>query len=124
MVVVRRVAPRYAGDGWSLRVDASGRIRVVFFGPTTTEALMKCLEALSSVVRDQVELIVDIRELVGHNTDSRELWKIWLANHKSQVRSVTVVVERAMALHRMVTTVVGLAVGIRIHVVDELPTQG
>ncbi len=121
MVVEGRIPPRYAGEGWSLRVDALGRIQVVFVGPTITEALVRCLNALSSVMRDRAEVIVDIRDLVGHNTDSRDLWRGWLAKHKTQLRSLTVVVKRAMALHRMVTVAVGLAVGIRIHVVDEMP---
>lgn len=121
MVAEGRVPPRFAGEGWSLRVDALGRIQLAFVGPTKTDAMVACLDALSSVMRDRTDLIIDIRELDGHNIDTRDLWKGWLSKHKRQVRSVVVVLKRAMALHRMVTAAVGLAVGIRIEVAEEVP---
>lgn len=104
-----------------MRVDALGRIQLAFIGPTKTEALVACLAALSSVMHDRADVIIDIRELVGHNIETRDLWKGWLSKHKSQVRSLIVVLQRAMALHRMVTAAVGLAVGIRIQVTEEVP---
>lgn len=119
--MVVRVPPRYEGEGWSLRVDALGRILLTFVGPTKTEAMAACLEALSSVMRDRAELVIDIRQLNGHNIDTRDQWKVWLKQHKRQIRSVVVVLQRAMALHRMVTAAVGLAVGIRIEVTEEVP---
>ena len=121
MVVEGKIPPRYTGDGWSLRIDALGRIQLAFIGPTRTDAMVRCLDALSSVMHDRAELIVDIRELAGHNIDTRELWKAWFGRHKSQVRKVIVVMKRAMVLHRMVTAAVGLAVGIRIDVAEEIP---
>lgn len=119
--MVVRVPPRFVGEGWSLRVDALGRVQLTFIGPTKTDAMVACLEALSSVMRDRTDLIIDIRELNGHNIDTRDLWKVWLGKHKRQIRSVVVVLQRAMALHRMVTAAVGLAVGIRIEVAEEVP---
>lgn len=113
--------PRYAGEGWSLRVDALGRVQLTFVGATRTEAMIACLEALSGVMQDRIDLIVDIRELDGHNIATRDLWKVWLRKHKHQVRSVVVVLKRAMVLHRMVTAAVGLAAGIRIDVAERIP---
>jgi hypothetical protein len=72
-------------------------------------------------MHDRADLVIDIRELNGHNSETRDLWKVWLGKHKRQVRSVVVVLQRAMALHRMVTAAVGLAVGIRIEVAEEVP---
>lgn len=121
MVVEGRVPSRYSGEGWSLRVDALGRVQLAFVGPTKTEAMVACLAALSSVMRERTDLIIDIRELNGHNVETRDLWKVWLSKHKRQVRSIVVVLQRAMALHRMVTAAVGLAVGIRIEVTEQVP---
>jgi hypothetical protein len=121
MVAEGKVLPRYSGEGWSLRLDALGRIQLTFVGPTKTDAMVACLDALSSVMRERTDLIIDIRELDGHNIDTRDLWKVWLSKHKRDVRSVIVVLKRAMALHRMVTAAVGLAVGIRIEVTEQVP---
>lgn len=121
MLVEGKIPPRHTGEGWSLRIDALGRIQLAFVGPTKTQAMVQCLEALSSVMHDRAELIIDIRELNGHNIDTRELWKTWFGRHKSQIRKVLVVMKRAMVLHRMVTAAVGLAVGIRIEVAEEIP---
>lgn len=83
--------------------------------------MVACLEALSAVMRERTDVIIDIRELDGHNIATRDLWKAWLRQHKHQVRSVVVVLKHAMVLHRMVTAAVGLAAGIRIEVTEQIP---
>jgi hypothetical protein len=122
MLMVEGAAlPTATGLGWSLKNDGRGRIYLSFFGPTATDALVECLKALTTMMHDDVQLIVDLRELDGHNVESRPLWRDWLTRHKAQLSNVVVVVKRAMVMYRMVTTAVGLAAGVRIHVVEHLP---
>lgn len=122
MLMVEGAAlPTATGLGWSLKNDGRGRIYLSFFGPTATDALAECLKALTTMMHDDVQLIVDLRELDGHNVESRPLWRDWLTRHKAQLSNVVVVVKRAMVMYRMVTTAVGLAAGVRIHVVEHLP---
>lgn len=121
LTVEGAASPTVAGLGWSLKSDERGRVYLSFFGPTATEALVECFKALSEMMHDDVQLVVDIRELDGHNVESRQLWRDWLAQHKAQLRNVVVVVKRAMVMYRMVIAAVGLAAGVRIHVVEHLP---
>jgi hypothetical protein len=92
---------------------------VRYWGATSTAALVASLEDLERVMpRERTTLVVDVRELVGHNPDSRHLWQDFMASHKASLEAVYVIVPRAWAIHRMVATVMGLAVGIRMRLVE------
>lgn len=94
-------------------------ILIRYWGPTSSEALTASLDELGAAMpKVRTTLVVDLRELVGHNPDSRHLWQAFLAEHKPMLETVYVIVPRAWAIHRMVASVMGLAVGMRLRLIE------
>jgi hypothetical protein len=94
-------------------------VRIRYWGPTPTDALTASLAELNNAMpKAPTTLVIDIRELVGLNPDSRELWQTFLANHKRNLEAVYLVVPHAWAIHRMIASVMGLAVGLRLRLVE------
>jgi hypothetical protein len=94
-------------------------ILIRYWGTTSSEALTASLDELATAMpKVPTTLVVDVRELVGHNPDSRQLWQAFLAEHRPKLETVYVIVPRAWAIHRMVASVMGLAVGMRLRLIE------
>ena len=94
-------------------------VLIRYWGPNPTEALTASLQELERVMPNaRTTLVVDVRDVVGHNPDSRHLWQEFMARHKRNLVAVYLIVPRAWAIHRMVATVMGLAVGIPMRLVE------
>jgi hypothetical protein len=114
-----------AGAGkpsWRIaKVAATDTIWLNFVGPTRTQEVPEFLKALDEMMPDEdARLVFDLRELEGHNPDTKEPIKNWLRENKSRIATVTVLVPKAGAILKMVTAVIGLATGIKIHIRDDL----
>jgi hypothetical protein len=115
---------RAGGDkpSWRIaKVAATGTIWLRFVGPTRTEEVPDFINALDEMMPDEdANLVFDLRELDGHNPDTKEPIKTWLRENKARIAMVTVIVPKAGAILKMVTAVIGLATGIKIHIRDDL----
>ncbi len=105
---------------WQITPQPSQNTLLIrYWGPTPTDALGASLDELERAMpKVPTTLVVDVRELEGHNPDSRHLWQAFLAKYKANLVAVYVVVPSAWAIHRMVASVMGLAVGIRLRLVE------
>lgn len=114
---VRRERP-----SWSItKSAATGTIVIRFVGPTRTWEVPEFLSAIADMMPDEdANLIFDLRELVGHNPDTKQPVKKWLIEHKSRIGQITVVVPKSAAILKMAAAVIGLASGLRIKVRDDL----
>jgi hypothetical protein len=115
---------RAGGDkpSWRIaKVAATGTIWLRFVGPTRTEEVPDFLKALDEMMPDEdANVVFDLRELEGHNPDTKDPIKNWLRENKPRIAAVTVLVPRAGAILKMVTAVIGLATGIKIHIRDDM----
>jgi hypothetical protein len=115
---------RAGGDkpSWRIaKVAATGTIWLRFVGPTRTEEVSEFMTALDEMMPDEdANVVFDLRELDGHNPDTKEPIKTWLRENKARISTVTVIVPKAGAILKMVTAVIGLATGIKIHIRDDL----
>jgi hypothetical protein len=101
-------------------MPATGAILVRFVGPTLSHEIPEFLAAIDQVMPEKnAVLLFDLRELVGHNPDTKEPIRNWLIRNRSRISSLTVQVPKAAAIIKMVVAAIGLAVGIRIRVEDE-----
>jgi len=64
-------------------------------------------------------LIFDLRELEGHNLDTRAPIQRWLSDNRSRIAQVTVLVKKAATIIKMATSVVSLATGLKIEIRDD-----
>ena len=114
--------PNSFPNGRSYRVSrstATGRIIISFRGPTPTEEVPLFLDEISELMPDSdADLIWDLRELEGHNHETKDPIRKWLKAHKARIRSVRVVIPRANSLIKMVTAAMGLAVGMDLRIVE------
>jgi hypothetical protein len=115
---------RAGGDkpSWRIaKVAATGTIWLRFVGPTRTEEVSHFMNALNEMMPDEdANVVFDLRELEGHNPDTKEPIKTWLRENKARISTVTVIVPKAGAILKMVTAVIGLATGIKIQIRDDL----
>ena len=115
---------RAGGDkpSWRIaKVAATGTIWLRFVGPTRTEEVPAFINALDEMMPDEdANVVFDLRELDGHNPDTKEPIKTWLRENKPRISTVTVIVPKAGAILKMVTAVIGLATGIKIHIRDDV----
>lgn len=107
---------------WTLTTGAaSGSLILRFVGPTATREIPDFLAALSqNLPPHSAHLIVDLRELEGHNLDTRAPIQRWLIEHRSRIAQVTVLVKKAATIIKMATSVVALATGMKIEIRDDL----
>ena len=114
---------RAGGDkpSWRIaKVAATGTIWLRFVGPTRTEEVPDFLKALDEMMPDEdANVVFDLRELDGHNPNTKDPIKNWLRENKHRISAVTVLVPRAGAILKMVTAVIGLATGVKIHIRDD-----
>ena len=100
---------------------ASGTIWLRFVGPTRTEECAEFLSALSEMMPAEDAVVVfDLRQLVGHNPDTKEPIKAWLRDNKGRLASVTVLVPKSSTIIKMVTAVISLATGVKIRIRDDM----
>jgi hypothetical protein len=116
--------PRRQGapPSWTLIKGAvTGTVVLRFVGPTSTEEIPEFLAALSKQLPErEAHVIFDLRELEGHNLDTRAPVQRWLREHKSRIARLTVVLQKAATIVKMAATVVGLASGVRIEIRDDI----
>ncbi|MCU0685853.1 MAG: hypothetical protein MUF34_27030 [Polyangiaceae bacterium] len=111
---------------WQITPQPSRNAMLIrYWGPNPTEALIASVEELERAMpKVRTKLVVDVREVIGHNPASRQIWQDFLLAHKARVELVYLIAPRAATIHRMVASVLGLAVGIRLRLVetpDEIP---
>ncbi|MEP7049101.1 MAG: hypothetical protein ABJB12_02060 [Pseudomonadota bacterium] len=103
------------------KVAATGTIWLRFVGPTLTREVPDFLKALDEMMPEEdANVVFDLRELDGHNPETKDPIKTWLRENKPRLATVTVLVPKASAILKMVTAVIGLATGIKIHIRDDL----
>jgi DNA-binding transcriptional LysR family regulator len=126
---VRRQSGAVAHPGapsWTLNKGAaSGTLVLRFVGPTATHEIPGFLAALDKLMPQRdAHVIFDLRELVGHNLDTRAPIQRWLLDNRPRLAQVTVVVNKAATIIKMASSVVGMATGIKLVVRDDLETDG
>ncbi len=115
------VGPRGDKPSWTItKMAASGTIWLRFVGPTRTYEVPDFLSALDEMMPDEeANLVFDLRELEGHNPDTKEPIKTWLRDNKARIANVTMLVPKAGTILKMVAAVIALAVGIKIRIREE-----
>lgn len=99
---------------------ASGTIWLRFVGPTRTSEISEFLEALTAMMpAEDASIVFDLRELEGHNPDTKEPIKAWLLANKPRIAQVTVIVPKSGAILKMVTAVIALATGVKIRIREQ-----
>jgi hypothetical protein len=119
---IERTARAHGAPSWTLSTGAaSGSIILRFVGPTATREIPEFLAALSqNMPAHDAHLIFDLRELQGHNLETRAPIQRWLSENRGRIAQVTVLVKRAATILKMATSVVALATGMKIEIRDEL----
>jgi hypothetical protein len=107
---------------WTItKVASTGVIVLRFVGPTRTWEVPEFLSALTEMMPDEnANIIFDLRDLDGHNPDTKQPIKQWLSSHKPRIANLTVVVRRYATILKVATAVIGLATGIKIKIRDDL----
>ena len=107
---------------WKLtKIASTGTLVIRFVGPTRTHEIPEFLAALSEAMGgDRVSVVFDLRELHGHNPNTKEPTKRWLMAHKHRLDEITVVVPKSATILKLVTAVMSLATGVKIKVRDDL----
>lgn len=114
---------RDRGDrpSWGItKVASTGTIWLRFVGPTRSEETADFINALSEMMpAEDANIVFDLRQLVGHNPDTKEPIKAWLLQNKPRIAQITVIVPKSGAILKMVTAVIALATGVKIHIRDD-----
>ena len=92
-----------------------------FVGPTRSWEIPDFFAALNEMMpAKDAQVIFDLRELDGHNPDTKAPSKRWLMENKSRIGQVTMVVPRAATILKIVIGVLSLASGVKMKVRDDL----
>lgn len=114
-------APRDRASWTITKSAATGTIVLRFVGPTQSSEIHEFFVALTEMMpAENAQVIFDLRELEGHNPDTKALSKKWLMENKARIGQITIVVRRAATLLKIVTGVLGLASGVKMKVRDDL----
>jgi hypothetical protein len=107
---------------WAItKSAATGTIVLRFVGPTRTSEIPEFFAALDEMMpSDNADVIFDLRELDGHNPDTKAPSKRWLMENKARIAQVTMVVPRAATILKIVVGVLSLASGVKLRVRDDL----
>jgi len=107
---------------WAItKSAATGTIVLRFVGPTRSWEIPEFFAALNEMMpAEDAQVIFDLRELHGHNPDTKAPSKKWLMENKSRIAQVTIVVPRAATLLKIVAGVLSLASGVKMRVRDDL----
>lgn len=99
----------------------NGTIWAKFVGPTPTNEVRAFIDALTvSLPASHARVVFDLRELNGYNPETKQPIKSWLLEHKLTLEEVTVIIPKSGIWLRMVTAAIGLAVGVKIRIRDDL----
>lgn len=115
------MVPSKVADGYRITTKATtGTVWVTFFGHTYLHDLQRCFDELERVLpKTDIRLVIDLRDLADHNPETREPWKQWLRAHKKRLERVEIIVQSSAAIIKMVAATVGLAVGVKLRLVDD-----
>lgn len=107
---------------WAItKSAATGAIVLRFVGPTRSWEIPEFFAALNEMMpAENARVIFDLRELDGHNPDTKTPSKKWLLENKSRIDQVTIVVPRAATILKIVAGVLSLASGVKMRVRDDL----
>jgi hypothetical protein len=107
---------------WTItKLAATGTIVLRFVGPTRTWEVPEFLGALSEMMpHENANIIFDLRELDGHNPDTKQPIKLWLIANKSRIANLTLVVARYATIIKVAAAVIGLATGVKLKIRDDL----
>jgi hypothetical protein len=98
-----------------------GTLWLKFVGPTPTGEVGAFLDTLTaSMPPSHARVVFDLRELNGYNPESKQPIQSWLLEHKLRLEEVTVIIPKSGLWLRMVTAAIGLAVGVKIRICDDL----
>jgi hypothetical protein len=111
-----------AKASWGItKAAGSGAIWLRFAGPTRTEEIPECLTALSEMMpMEAASIVFDLREIEGHNPETKEPIKAWLGKNKTKIKQITVLVPRSSTIHKLATAVISLAAGVKIRIRDDV----
>jgi hypothetical protein len=107
---------------WAItKSAATGAIVLRFVGATRSWEIPEFFAALDEMMpAENAQVIFDLRELDGHNPDTKAPSKKWLLENKSRIGQVTIVVPRAATILKIVAGVLSLASGVKMKVRDDL----
>ena len=107
---------------WAItKSAATGTIVLRFVGATRSWEIPEFFAALNEMMpAENAQVIFDLRELDGHNPDTKAPSKKWLLENKSRIGQVTIVVPRAATILKIVAGVLSLASGVKMKVRDDL----
>lgn len=107
---------------WAItKSAATGAIVLRFVGPTRSWEIPEFFAALDEMMpAENAHVIFDLRELDGHNPDTKTPSKKWLLENKARIAQVTIVVPRAATILKIVAGVLSLASGVKMKVRDDL----
>jgi hypothetical protein len=114
--------PRSDRPSWAItKSAATGVIVLRFVGPTRSSEIPEFFAALNEMMpAENAQVIFDLRELYGHNPDTKAPSKKWLMENKGRIAQVTVVLPRSATLHKIAAAVISLASGVKLKVRDDL----
>lgn len=115
-------AERSSDSTWRIGKAAdNGTIWLKFVGPTPTDQVRAFIDTLTATMpTSRARVVFDLRELNGYNPEAKLPIKSWLLEHKLTLEEVTVIIPKSAAWLRMVTAAIGLAVGVKIRIRDDL----
>ena len=114
--------PRSDRPSWAItKSAATGVIVLRFVGPTRSWEIPEFFAALNEMMpAENAQVIFDLRELYGHNPDTKAPSKKWLMENKGRIAQVTIVVPRGATILKIVAAVLSLVTGIKLRVRDDL----
>jgi len=105
---------------WEIETDVRGRtVKATFVGHLDTSAGAESAHAFAKKIRelDLVDVVFDVRQMTGYDRGARVAWQASLVPLKERVLGIEVV--GGNSLIRMGASVLALAAGIPIKVVEE-----
>ena len=114
--------PERGRQSWAItKLASTGTIVMRFVGPTPTPEVLECLAALNEMMPSKnANIIFDLRELHGHNPDTKQPFKTWLLENKPRIDEITLVLPKAATINKMAAAVISLATGIKFKIRDDL----
>ncbi len=105
---------------WQIGVAPGGVIHAKFVGPTPTPQIFAFIDALVAVMPDSnAQLVFDLRELGGYNSETKGPMKAWLLKHKLAIKELTVLVPQSGTMLKMIVAAIGLATGVKIRIRED-----
>ena len=103
---------------WSLCRNTRGETIVVFSGRIDAKSGQQSVAALlPEFEAGCVELIFDVRTCTGYASEARMAWQEALMPRRNQIRRIVVI--SSSALMRLGATMLGIALGVAVTVVDD-----